>query len=132
MDQALSHALIFRGERLAVPLGDVTVGRSRTSDLTISDPSISRRHAVLRAGDGHIVVRDLGSSNGTFINNRKVIAEDVVEDGDLLRFGDAETQVSIPGAEPAAPPQTVLPNQPGEATFFLQAESLNLGGPESA
>lgn len=69
---------------------DVTVvGRDETADLTVTRGSISRRHAELRRGsEGEWLVADMGSTNGTYLND--VPIEDAeLEDGDHVQFGDA-------------------------------------------
>ena len=48
------------------------IGRALTSDIPVFDPTISRRHAALTTDDAGVEVRDLGSSNGTFVNGAKI------------------------------------------------------------
>ena len=58
------------GKRIAVqvtPTQGITVGRNPTSGITTSNPSVSRNHADFRYHGPHLVLRDLGSSNGTFV-----------------------------------------------------------------
>jgi len=62
------------------------VGRAPTCDLSVADPTISRRHAELLVDDEQVTLRDLGSSNGTFVNGRKVAAA-TLEVDDLIAFG---------------------------------------------
>jgi pSer/pThr/pTyr-binding forkhead associated (FHA) protein len=64
----------FTGDQhFELPLGrSVVVGRGVQSDITIYDPTISRRHAQLTAGPDGVVVKDLNSSNGTCINGARV------------------------------------------------------------
>src|SRR3954453_8720419 len=62
------------------------VGRAPTCDLPVFDPTISRRHAELVGDEGGVSLRDLGSSNGTFVNGTKVQAV-TVEVDDLVAFG---------------------------------------------
>ena len=65
------------------------LGRSRACDLVLGDDSVSRRHAMLvREGD-RIILTDLGSTNGTFVNGRQ-ITEAEVQPGDRLRLGDLD------------------------------------------
>ena len=65
------------------------LGRSRACDLVLVDDSVSRRHAmVVRDGD-RIVLRDLGSTNGTFLNGRR-IARAEVHPGDRVRLGELD------------------------------------------
>lgn len=68
------------------PLEDVTlVGRSKECDIHLAAAHLSRRHAQLQLIDGLLYVKDLGSSNGTFLNGEK-ITESRVRRGDELRF----------------------------------------------
>jgi adenylate cyclase len=66
--------------------GSKLVGRAATSDVPIFDPTISRRHAELQLAAGGVLVRDLGSSNGTFLNGAR-ITEVTATDGDVVTFG---------------------------------------------
>jgi serine phosphatase RsbU (regulator of sigma subunit) len=67
--------------------GMIVVGRGGTSDFVIDDSSVSRRHALIAFENGAWVVRDLGSANGTFVNDRRVPAEAPLAGGDTLRLG---------------------------------------------
>jgi adenylate cyclase len=62
------------------------VGRAPTCDVSVADPTISRRHAELVVDDEQVTLRDLGSSNGTFVNGHKVAAA-TLEVDDLIAFG---------------------------------------------
>ncbi len=71
----------------------LVVGRLPDSDLVVDDPSVSKRHAALRwdaARDG-ARVRDLGSTNGTFVNDDPVGGREApLFDGTVLSFGDVD------------------------------------------
>ena len=67
--------------------GTVRVGRSDESDVALSDPSVSRAHAIIETEGDSPSVRDLGSTNGTFVNGRRVKRE-ALRDGDDVRFGN--------------------------------------------
>ena len=67
----------------------VVVGRSPTSDFPIIDPTISRRHAQILRQDDRILVRDLGSSNGTYVNGVRVESAEL-KPGDLVTFGKVQ------------------------------------------
>ncbi len=71
------------------------VGRAVTSDIPIFDPTISRRHAELKASKTGVFLKDLGSSNGTFINGERV-AEGTLEPGDSVTFGKVVFQLKSP------------------------------------
>lgn len=67
--------------------GPVTViGRGSECDITIDDSGISRRHLELRNTPGGVIVRDLGSTNGTFVENHKIDAATLV-DGNTITLG---------------------------------------------
>jgi EAL domain-containing protein (putative c-di-GMP-specific phosphodiesterase class I) len=65
------------------------VGRQPDNDLSVVNPTVSKRHAEFVWSDGELSVRDLGSTNGTFINGRRVRDLERVRDGDRLQFGTA-------------------------------------------
>jgi hypothetical protein len=66
--------------------GTATLGRSRESALVLDDPAISRQHALLVVSADGVLVRDLGSSGGTFHNGRR-ISEEYLKMGDVLGMG---------------------------------------------
>lgn len=72
---------------------ELQIGRLPDNDLVIDDPSVSKRHALLR-WDGvarRCLVTDLGSRNGTAVNGEYVRDPNcLLQDGDMLSFGDAE------------------------------------------
>ncbi|MFY9665362.1 MAG: FhaA domain-containing protein [Candidatus Cybelea sp.] len=67
--------------------GTARIGRSDDGEVVLLDPSVSRAHAVVEVRAGEAIVRDLGSTNGTFLNGRR-IETGALRDGDELRFGN--------------------------------------------
>jgi hypothetical protein len=67
--------------------GTTRVGRGDESEIVLVDPSVSRAHAIVEIEGAQPVVRDLGSTNGTFVNGRRVSVE-ALHDGDELQFGN--------------------------------------------
>ncbi len=67
----------------------VRVGRTAENDLRLNDRAVSGRHAEIHEAGGIWHVRDLGSSNGTFLNGRK-IKDAMLATGDVLKFGKCE------------------------------------------
>ena len=63
------------------------LGRGTDCDLRLVDPGVSRHHAELRVEHDQVVLVDLGSTNGTFVNGRRVSVE-ALRDGDELQFGN--------------------------------------------
>lgn len=72
--------------------GRVRVGRSRECEIFLVDPSVSRAHATLELEGDHLVVRDAGSTNGTFVNGERVQLR-TLHPGDRVAFGKTETIV---------------------------------------
>ena len=72
--------------------GATRVGRSRESDIFLVDPSVSRNHALLDVREGNLVVRDAGSTNGTFVNGERVQLR-ALRPGDRVAFGKTEMLV---------------------------------------
>src|SRR5579864_2761574 len=92
------------GQRFDLPQGrTVVVGRGVDSDLTIYDPTISRRHAELTAGADGVRVKDLDSSNGTHVNGRR-LAEALLAPGDTITFGKVSFRLESAPVTPVSPP----------------------------
>ena len=71
--------------------GSTRIGRGPECDVTLNDPSVSRAHAVVDTEGAEPTVRDLGSTNGTFVNGSRVQAARL-RDGDELRIGNTRMQ----------------------------------------
>lgn len=65
------------------------IGRSKENEIFVVDPSVSRNHAVLEVRDGRLVVRDTGSTNGTFVNGSRVQLR-TLNHGDVVAFGKTQ------------------------------------------
>ncbi|MFD6431965.1 FHA domain-containing protein [Streptomyces venezuelae] len=63
------------------------IGRDPANGLRLSHDTVSRAHAELRRQGGVWVLRDLGSTNGTSVNGRRVTGAAIVQDGDSVSFG---------------------------------------------
>lgn len=72
-------------DRPATP--GTTIGRAEC-DVELNDPDVSRRHAVVRQVDDGLAIEDLGSTNGTFVNDRRIGGIVQVTEGDRIRFGN--------------------------------------------
>ncbi|WP_338866826.1 FHA domain-containing protein [Myxococcus stipitatus] len=83
--------------------GKVLVGRLPPAGIVLEDDSVSRKHAELEATGAGVVVRDLGSANGTLLNGDPLGPEAVeLQPGDQLQFGVVELSFEAPQAEAAA------------------------------
>jgi pSer/pThr/pTyr-binding forkhead associated (FHA) protein len=74
------------GERVDVDIA-VTVGRSADCDLQIPDTYISSRHARFANDSGDLTVEDLGSTNGTYVNQELIQGRLLLERGDIVQVG---------------------------------------------
>ena len=113
MDVAL---LLMRdgGERRRFPLEhDVaTIGRAEGCDLRIPLGDVSRKHCSLIRSDEGLVIQDIGSSNGTFVNGKRV-QEASLRAGDQIRIGSLRFVVQIDG-KPAEDDPQVLESTAGK------------------
>jgi diguanylate cyclase (GGDEF)-like protein len=75
------------GTRYVLKDQPLVIGRGETCDVRINDGSVSRRHASVHPEDGGYAVTDLGSTNGTWVNN-VAVEEAPLQDGDYLRVGN--------------------------------------------
>src|SRR6056297_1637301 len=90
------------------------VGRRHDNDLRIKETYISGYHSELnRNEDGDYELSDLGSSNGTFLNGRRVEGSAVVKDGDFIKFGILK--VAVKSGEESGPNIVSLKDRPAFA-----------------
>ena len=70
------------------------IGRGAEAGLSLSDSAVSHRHALVEEMDGGIWVRDLGSTNGVFVNDVRIHERTALQAGDVLRLGERELILS--------------------------------------
>lgn len=89
-----------------------TVGRVEDNTFQIADPSVSSHHCEILLKGSDVLIRDLNSTNGSYINGEK-IAETILKPGQTLRLGQVELRLEVPGmpatAAPAAAPASTAP-----------------------
>src|SRR5438270_9722244 len=102
----LSAGMTGRTHELKVD--KTTIGRLEDNTFQIAEPSVSSHHCEILLRGSDVVVRDLNSTNGTFINGEKV-AETVLKPGQVLRLGQIEIRLEseMPAAAAAAPKKPV-------------------------
>ncbi|HEX2837543.1 MAG TPA: FHA domain-containing protein [Phycisphaerales bacterium] len=86
------------GRQQDVPLKKATqvIGRATDCGLRIPSSSVSRHHCEVVVGEGKATLRDLGSSNGTYVNRKKVATQDLAA-GDLISIGEFVFVVRVDG-----------------------------------
>lgn len=106
-----------RGQCFSVAKDSIVIGRMAGSDMVISDPEVSRRHASITWERGQPVIRDLGSTNGTFVNGVRLTGPRALHDGDTVGLGKVQLGFQCPAvagayptvARPAPPPPAYAP-----------------------
>jgi hypothetical protein len=93
-----AEMVVLRGDRGDVTRvklrgGGHTIGRSEEADISIDDPYASEFHARVGYQDGKVLVHDLGSTNGTYVNGRRVTAPIAVSKGDTVQIGKTILEV---------------------------------------
>ncbi len=107
------YVLSAEGREIELSDGEVTVGRSRTSTVRLEHESVSRSHALLTFDRGEAVVKDLASSNGTFVGGKRIARETRLVNGDRLQLGAAVIEVRI-----------LAPNVASERTALMAPDEL--------
>ena len=105
----------------------LVVGRGLTSDIAIYDPTISRRHAELAVGADGVQVKDLGSSNGTFINGARITTGRLGLE-DTVTFGKVVFRLTTPGAAAAGHQRPALAVEVGPAGGQIVRQLMVSGG----
>jgi pSer/pThr/pTyr-binding forkhead associated (FHA) protein len=103
----LSEGLTGKAHELTVD--KTTIGRVDDNTFAIPEASVSSHHCEILLRGSDIVIRDLNSTNGTFINGHQVTGEAPLTPGQILRLGQVEMRLEEAGAKPAAPKK--LPQQ---------------------
>jgi EAL domain-containing protein (putative c-di-GMP-specific phosphodiesterase class I) len=113
-DQPLRHVRVDSSRFL--------VGRNPGASLCIPSPTVSRDHAELTVVDRELLLRDLGSTNGTYVNGTRVTAPCTVRHGDLLQFGQVVFRAVQQSTESG--PQTIQDDSCDRALALIQFDQL--------
>lgn len=131
-----------KGEVISIPgTGSLKIGRT-SGDYQIDHRSVSALHCIFKNNHGVISVKDMGSTNGSFLNGQKLVAKRMVllEDGDILSVGQVKLRVKIHNEDEVAPSLPSIPTPPSspEAAkepsisdgFDLDLDSLEKSTPD--
>jgi predicted component of type VI protein secretion system len=109
----------------------VVVGRHHDCDVRLHSSRVSRRHCCLAPGGEGLTVRDLGSTNGTFVNGRRICSA-ALHPGDELRIGHLRYRLeALPGGPPAGDARPHEPPRwpgPGDTEIDWPASETPRGG----
>jgi len=130
--------LRYQHHDLALGDGEFVVGRSAGCQLSLDDPLVSRRHAMLVVTKDAVTVEDLGSRNGVIVNGERISAKAVLQPGDKIIIGSQElvllrgrenamretASLASRGTMPkiAAVPETSVRNEPSEPPTPLKED----------
>jgi pSer/pThr/pTyr-binding forkhead associated (FHA) protein len=109
------NTLVFIEERpvtgrvLRIEAG-MKVGRE--GDIVLPDPEVSRHHAVIGESSSAPTIEDLGSTNGTFVNDERISGPTKLEPGDTIRLGNTVWRVEARGAATRVSHRTPAPRSP--------------------
>ncbi len=104
------------------------VGRETDNELTVEARGLSRHHAVFTyTPAGEVLLSDLNSTNGTYINRKRLTEPQVLVDGDVLHFGNAEFRFGVPTAtmhttKPGDERTMIVPQQQALSNNFVREE----------
>jgi serine/threonine protein kinase len=126
---SMEAALIGPFGRTVIGQTHLTIGRAPDNTIVVSDPRASSHHAEVRPEGAYFSVVDLGSTNGTFVNEQPVFAPRLLQPGDTLRIGDTKFRFEIANvsqsyaggstirAAPPPPPVGAAPNFAGNTSY---------------
>jgi predicted component of type VI protein secretion system len=102
-----------KGEEFPLELDEITIGRGEDNDIVFNIAEVSRSHAVLTKAEGGYMIRDLGSTNGTFVDKKEVGGKYLLKPGDTVMLGDA---IYMTYQADADPEETLVSPRPIEST----------------
>jgi pSer/pThr/pTyr-binding forkhead associated (FHA) protein len=120
----LTQGLTGRAHELNVDR--TTVGRVEDNMFQIAETSVSSHHCEVLLRGSDVVVKDLNSTNGTFINDQPVTTESVLKPGQTLRLGTVELKLETGAgaAAPASAPANAAPDAPAQTPPKKQESTL--------
>ena len=117
---------------------ELKIGRNPENDIQLQDSSVSRQHAILVIGNGEYSIRDLGSSNGTYVNGVRVNGIASLKKHDIVKVGNAlvpwMNHLHMIGENPqtqfrsSAPQQNIQTHQPIEKVNLPNASGAQTCG----
>jgi predicted component of type VI protein secretion system len=113
----------------------ISIGRSKENDIQIDDPKMSRRHASLTSSPTGYTVQDLGSTNGTFVNNMRITMPTIIQPGDVIGFGDTvvlDVQGSAEAVKTVATARPALGTPPAPMASYGSPSSGIYASPQAA
>jgi pSer/pThr/pTyr-binding forkhead associated (FHA) protein len=115
-----------QGKALIFPRGEYVFGRGQECHIRPNSSWVSRQHCLLHVAEASASLRDLGSTNGTLVNGKRIVGERLLADGDEVQVGPLVFQIHLEVDAPVAEP----PVQVETGTHCLEtAEAKKLTDP---
>ncbi|MBI3830752.1 MAG: FHA domain-containing protein [Planctomycetes bacterium] len=98
----------YKGRRIPLTKDLLRLGRDATCEVSLDDEAASRRHSEIASKEGKLVLRDLESTNGTYLNDQRVSGESALQNGDRIGVGDTLFLLQMPNSSIKVVPQLVF------------------------
>ncbi len=118
-----------KGKSLQFPHGEFIIGRGQECHVRPNSEWVSRQHCLLRVTDDTVHLRDLGSTNGTLVNGRRVVADQLLRHGDQVQVGPLVFELQLEEPPAAAPSQDESVRQ--DASHEVRLDTMVLGRNDS-
>src|SRR5262249_59859859 len=121
-------------QRLDFESEEITIGRVDENDICLPKGNISKKHTKIVVKDGKIIVLDLKSTNGTYVNGRKLAGPQLISPADKVYIGDFILNVEPPDLEPVpedgdALPETEMPTMTPAVPHYVGGEATRRDAP---
>src|SRR5256885_936004 len=103
MPRLVIHPGTPQAWEIQLKAGTNCIGRAFANDFTIEDPSVSSSHCQIEVNQGAVAIKDLGSTNGTFVNSAPV-QEAALQPGQTVHLGNVKMRFENDAPSPAAQP----------------------------
>ena len=95
------------GREIKISVPEFVIGRGDTAHLKPASDLVSRRHCSIKVADGKVIITDMGSRNGTFVNGEQLEGAHVAKPGDRIRVGRLQFEMVIDAAKASTKKQPV-------------------------
>lgn len=111
-----------KGKRVRLTDAETVIGRDEGAKIRVATHEVSRQHCLLILSDAGVLVRDLGSRNGTFINGMPISEETPLKPGDTLTTGPMTFELE--GGDPTKKPTTAINTSQGKADQKMSDDDI--------
>ncbi|MEU8262436.1 FHA domain-containing protein [Micromonospora sp. NPDC048999] len=119
----------MRGLSFRIGRDSQLIGRAPTADIVLADPHVSRRHATVQLTADGVCLTDLGSTNGTWLNDQRLTDSIQLTDGDVVRLGRTDLRYFDPGVARTDPVGMIftMPRRDHRPTLPLPVSAVPRG-----